>query len=78
VVKFYSVKLGNLIVQQHDGEHEQTPNGRVTITKKKRKVPPPKKNKERVKLFLDAQFSCIVLKKELKQQTDPIQATQNF
>jgi hypothetical protein len=52
--------------------------GELQLPKKKRKVPPPKKNKERVKLFLDAQFSCIVLKKELKQQTDPIQATQNF
>lgn len=77
MVKIYSVKLGNLIVQQHDGEHEQTPNGRVTLPKKKEKGAPPKK-RERVKLFLDAQFSCIVLKKELKQQTDPIQATQNF
>lgn len=52
--------------------------GELQLPKKKEKGAPPKKNKERVKLFLDAQFSCIVLKKELKQQTDPIQATQNF
>jgi hypothetical protein len=61
VVKFYSVKLGNLIVQQHDGEHEQTPNGRVTITKKKRKVPPTPKKKSKTLL------RCTVLLHSLKK-----------